>query len=85
MNKHRKHYDDAYKFEVSSMVANQRLSITQVVIGMSLGRTAVAHWIEQYWDKQQEKPISGRLSLPSSSAYANGRTRTISRALAINH
>ncbi|WP_239249313.1 hypothetical protein [Candidatus Nitrotoga sp. M5] len=46
MNKHRKHYDDAYKFVVCSIVTNQRLTITQVVIGISQGRAAVAHWIE---------------------------------------
>ncbi len=52
MNKHRKHYEAAFKLEVARMVVDQGLSITQVVKDMSIGRTAESRWIEQYRAEQ---------------------------------
>lgn len=60
MNKHRKHYEAAFKLEVARMVVDQGLSITQVVKDMSIGRTAVSRWIEQYRAEQLGKPSIGK-------------------------
>ena len=60
MNKQRKHYEAAFKLEVARMVVDQGLSITQVVKDMSLGRTAVSRWIEQYRAEQLGKTGIGK-------------------------
>ena len=55
MNKHRKHYEAAFKLEVARMVVDQGLRITQVVKDMGIGRTAVSRWIDQYRAEQLGK------------------------------
>lgn len=60
MNKQRKQYEAAFKLEVARMVVDQGVSIAQVVKDMSIGRTAVCRWIEQYRAEQQGKPGIGK-------------------------
>lgn len=60
MSKQRKHYEAAFKLEVARMVIDQGLSIAQVVKDMSIGRTAINRWIEQYRAEQLGKAGIGK-------------------------
>ncbi len=60
MNKQRKHYEPAFKLEVARMVADQGLSIAQVIKDMNIGRTAVSRWVEQYRAEQLGKTGIGK-------------------------
>ena len=55
MNKHRKHYETAFKLEVARMVVDQGMSVAQIVKDMNIGRTAVSRWIDQYRAEQLGK------------------------------
>lgn len=52
MKKEHKHYEAAFKLDVSRMVVDQGLNITQVANDMNVGRTAVRRWVEQYRAEQ---------------------------------
>ena len=60
MTKRHKHYEAAFKLEVARMVADQGMSVAQVVTDMNIGRTAVSRWVEQYRAEQQGKPGIGK-------------------------
>ena len=60
MSKQRKYYEAAFKLEVARMVVDQGMSVAQVVKDMSISRTAVCRWVEQYRAEQQGKPGIGK-------------------------
>ncbi len=60
MNKQCKYYEATFKLEVARMVVDQGLSIAQVVKDMSIGRSAVCRWIDQYRAELQGKPGIGK-------------------------
>lgn len=60
MSKQRKNYEAAFKLEVARMVVDQGLSVAQVVKDMSIGRTAVVRWVEQYRAEQLGKAGIGK-------------------------
>ena len=60
MSKQRKNYEAAFKLEVARMIVDQGFSVAQVVKDMSIGRTAVCRWTEQYRAEQQGKPGIGK-------------------------
>jgi transposase len=52
-------YDDSYKLEVAKMVVDQGLTITQVCIDLSIGRSSVARWVKQYQAEFNGQPGIG--------------------------
>ena len=60
MSKQRKYYEAAFKLEVARMVVDQGMGVAQVVKDMSISRTAVCRWVEQYRAEQQGKPGIGK-------------------------
>ena len=60
MSKQRKQYETAFKLEVARMVVDQGLDIAQVVKDMTIGRTSINRWVEQYRAEQLGKPGIGK-------------------------
>ncbi len=57
--KPRKHYDPAFKLQAAKMVREQGLSIVQVSKDLSIGRTAITRWVQQYDDELAGKKTTG--------------------------
>ena len=58
-----KKYESAFKLEVARLVVDQGVKVAQIIKEMSIGETAVRHWVDQDRAEQLgqagiEKPLS---------------------------
>ena len=60
MTEPRRNFDPSFKLEVVKMIKEQGLSIGHVCQSMSIGRTAVRRWTEQYDAEQSGQPGIGK-------------------------
>ena len=55
----RKSYEPAFKLQAAKIVREQCLSIAQVCADLSVGRTALNRWVQQYDAELAGQPTSG--------------------------
>ena len=60
MTEQRRNFDPSFKLEVVKMIKEQGLSIRHVCQSMSIGRTAVRRWTEQFDAEQSGQPGIGK-------------------------
>ena len=47
-----KKYETAFKLEVSRMVVDQNINVSQIAKDMNIGETAIRRWVKQYQAEQ---------------------------------
>lgn len=72
----RRHFDPAYKLQVTKMIREQGLSVSQVCKDMGLTTNAVHRWLQQY-----DAELAGRCGIGKPLTPEHQRIRELEKEL----